>query len=345
MANSKANERAGRPVRMKDIAKELGLSVATISKALSDAPDIGREMKLLVRRRCEELNYQPNAAARCLVTSRTMAVGLVVPDLLKSFFAEIALGVARKLHPRGYTLVLSNSQEDPALERREVEQLLARSVDGIILASSLPPRNRGVLRSIQERKVPLVLLDRCFPHLRCDYIGADNFELGRIATAHLIETGCRRVAHITCARISTAAARAEGHRTALSQHGLQDAPELVVQAANDVAGGHAAMLNLLNLNPIPDGVFCFNDGVAAGALKAILEAGLKVPDDVAVIGAGNLLYTDFLRVPLSTIDLGSSSMGERAAELLLDRLSGKVELPPRQLTVPLTLVVRDSTRR
>ena len=105
------------------------------------------------------------------------------------------------------------------------------------------------------------------------------------------------------------------------------------------------MRRLLRLDPAPDGVFCFNDGVAAGALKAILEAGLRVPDDIAVIGAGNLLYTDFLRVPLSTIDLGSSSIGERAAELLLDRLSGRLEIPPRRVLVPLTLVVRESTRR
>ena len=307
---------------MKDVARELGLSVATISKALSDAPDIGREVKLLVRKRCEELNYQPNPVARSLVTSKTMAVGLVVPDLLKSFFAEIAMGVARKLHPRGYTLVLSNSQEDPELERREVKQLLARSVDGIILASSQSPRSHGILRSIEDRKVPLVLLDRCFPRIHCDYIGADNFELGRMATAHLIETGCRRVAHITCARISTATARAAGFRATLAQQQLPALPDHVVDAGNDASGGYTAMLNLLGCTPAPDGVFCFNDGVATGALKAILEAGLRVPGDVAVIGAGNLLYTDFLRIPLSTIDLGSSSIGEQAAELLLNRLSG-----------------------
>ena len=228
---------------MKDIARDLGLSVATISKALRDAPDIGREMKILVRKRCEELNYQPNPAARSLVTSRTMTVGLVVPDLLKSFFAEIAMGVARRLHPRGYTLVLSNSQEDPQLERREVEQLLARSVDGIILASAQPPRSPGVLRSIDERKVPLVLLDRWFPRIHSDYIGADNVELGRMATGHLIETGCRRVAHITCTRISTAAPRADGYRAALVEHGLAKPAGLVVDAPNDVEGGqhcHAA---------------------------------------------------------------------------------------------------------
>jgi len=345
MAKLTRHPRGSGPVRMKDIAKEMGLSVATISKALSDAPDIGREVKLLVRRYCEELNYQPNPAARSLVTSKTMAVGLVIPDLLKSFFAEVAMGVARKLHPRGYTLVLSNSQEDPKLECREVEQLLARSVDGIILASAQPPRSLEILRSIEARKVPLVLLDRYFPGIRCDYIGADNTELGRMATAHLIETGCRRMAHITCAHISTAATRAAGYRAALKRHGLPALPGHVVSTRNDVSGGYSAMRSLLRSKHVPDGVFCFNDSVAAGALKAILEAGLRVPGDIAVIGAGNLLYTDFLRVPLSTIDLRSSLIGEQAAELLLDRLSGRAATRPRNVLVPLTLVVRESTRR
>jgi LacI family transcriptional regulator len=333
------------PVRMKDVARDMGLSVATISKALQDAPDIGREMKILVRKRCAELNYQPNPAARSLVTSRTMAVGLVVPDLLKSFFAEIAMGVARKLHPRGYTLVLSNSQEDPQLEREEVEQLLARSIDGIILASAQPPRRTRLLRSIEERRVPLVLLDRWFPRIHCDYVGADNFELGRIATAHLVETGCRRVAHITSSRISTAAPRAEGYRAALAQSGLSASAELIADAPNDVDGGRDAMRRLLRLDPPPDGVFCFNDGVAAGALKEILKTGLRVPEDVAVIGAGNLLYTDFLRVPLTTIDLGCTSIGEQAADLLLDRMSGNRDAPPRKVLVPLSLIVRESSRR
>ncbi len=345
MAKSRQSLRSAGPVRMKDIARDLGLSVATISKALRDAPDIGHEMKILVRKRCAELNYQPNPAARSLVTSRTMAVGLVVPDLLKSFFAEIAMGVARRLHPRGYTLVLSNSQEDPKLERREVEQLLARRVDGIILASAQPPRSTRLLRSIEECRVPLVLLDRWFPRIHCDYVGADNFELGRMATAHLVETGCRRIAHITSARISTAALRVEGYLAALAEWGFTAPSELIVDAPNDVDGGRDAMQRLLRLDSAPDGVFCFNDGVAAGALKAILEAGLRVPEDVAVIGAGNLLYTDFLRVPLSTIDLNCGSIGEQAADLLLDRLSGKAETPPRKILVPMTLVVRESTRR
>ena len=329
---------------MKDIARDLGLSVATISKALRDAPDIGHEMKILVRKRCEELNYQPNPAARSLVTSRTMAVGLVVPDLLKSFFAEIAMGVARRLHPRGYTLVLSNSQEDPKLERREVEQLLARSVDGIILASAQPPRSTRLLRSIEECKVPLVLLDRWFPRIHCDYVGADNFELGRMATAHLIETGCRRVAHITCTRISTAALRVEGYLAALAEQGLATPSELIVDAPNDVDGGQTPCAAAAP-GSAPDGVFCFNDGVAAGALKAILEAGLRVPDDIAVIGAGNLLYTDFLRVP------SRPSIWKR-----LDRRAGggpaprplvreRPETPPRKILVPMALVVRESTRR
>lgn len=345
MSNVSKEPRVSRPVRMKDIARDLGVSAVTVSKALRDAPDIGREMKRLVRQRCKELNFHANLAARSLVTSKTFSVGLVVPDLLHSFFAEIAMGVARKLHPRGYTLVLSNSQEDPALEKREVERLLARSVDGILLASAQPPRGLTVFREIQARNVPLVLLDRRFPRLKCDFIGADNQELGRMATAHLIAGGCRHVAHVACPQISTGPPRLEGYRAALAGSGFPVSPELVVETENNGVGGYCAMQRLLQLRPIPDGVFCFSDNVAAGALKAILEAGLNVPDDVALIGAGNLLYSDFLRVPLSTVDLRCASIGEQAAGLLLERMTRECAVPARTVLMPLTLLVRESSRR
>ncbi len=333
-----------RPVRLKDIAKSLGISAAAVSKALRDAGDISPALKKMVLKRARELNYQPDLVARSLATRRTYAVGLVVPDLSISFFADIAKGVARLLQPRGYTLVLVISEEDPALERREIEHLLARRVDGMILASAQPAAETSLFERIRRARTPFVLVDRAFPSLAADFSGVDNVELGCLATEHLIQLGCRRIAHLACCRISTGPGRREGYRRALKRHGLAAPHGGEVEVENSIAGGRAGAARLLAGAQFPDGLFCFSDPVAAGAELAILEAGLRVPRDVAIMGAGNVQFSDMLRVPLSTVDMRSGDMGERAAEFLLERMEAS-HCAPRCFSAPLEILARDSTAR
>ncbi len=187
--------------RLKDIASELGVTEAAVSKALRDAGDIGPELKKRVLECARKLNYQPNAAARSLVTRRTYTVGLVLPDLMTSFFAEIAMGAARRLQPHGYTLMLANSDESVEMERREVEQLLARRVDGLLVASASARDDLGLFERIRKSRTPLVLVDREFPGYEVDFAGADNVEVGRLATAYLAGLGCRSIAHLACERL------------------------------------------------------------------------------------------------------------------------------------------------
>jgi LacI family transcriptional regulator len=333
-----------RTTRIVDIARDLGVSTATVSKALSDEDDISPAMKKRVLERCRELNYWPNLAARGLVTGRTYVIGLVIPDLRHSFFANIAMGIMRKVHPAGYTLVFVNSVEDPELERSELEQLVARKVDGIILASAQHRGYSRVLRELQTHQVPFVLIDRPLKGVKADFVGADDEEIGRLATGHLIQRGCRAVAHVGCPQVATGPGRFKGYQTALAEAGLQAAESYIAEAANSIEAGQEAMSSLLRLRSRPDGVFCFNDLVAAGAMKAILDAGLRIPEDIAIIGTGNLHYSDLLRVPLSSIDPDSSRIGEQAADFLLERIGGKSPRSPRIFLMPLKLVVRDSSR-
>lgn len=334
-------------VRMKDIARDVGVSVVTVSKVLRHHSDISAETRERVLKRMKELNYRPNLAARALVTGRTYMVGLVVPDLVHPFFAEVAKGLSRVLRKKGYGLVISSSEEDPELEQQEIDQLLARRVDALIIASA--QWTVESFRRIEEQKTPYVLIDRRFVGLAANFVGVDDEHAGLLATEHLIEAGCQRIAHIRGPEISTAIGRLEGYRRALARRGLSVPPGYVVAGktgddAGDVSGYHA-MRQLLRLDPRPDGVFCYNDPTGMGALKAILEAGLRVPEDVAVIGCGNVHYAGLLRVPLSSIDQDSTMIGERAAKLALSLVEAKGPVRPKTVLFEPRLVARQSTAR
>ena len=195
------------PVRMKDVARDLNVSVVTVSKALRDRSDISPATKKRILKRLRELNYRPNWIARSLVSGRTHIIGLVVPDLMSSFFAEVAKGLSEKLRPHGYQVVISISEENANLERQEIDLLLARRVDGLILASAQSPARNELFHVIEDHQVPYVLIDRKIAGLKANYVGVDDEEVGRMATEHLIACGCRSIAHIRGPRIATAMGR------------------------------------------------------------------------------------------------------------------------------------------
>lgn len=331
---------------MKDIARDLNVSVVTVSKVLRNHSDISPETRERVWKRVKELRYQPNWAARSLVTGRSYTIGLVIPTMTHPFFAEIAKGISGKIRRKGYSLVISSSEEDGDLEKMEIEHLLARQVDALIIASV--QESVESFHHIQERKVPYVLIDRRFPGLNSNYVGVDDEEIGRLATEHLIQGGSRRIAHIRGPALSTGSGRMEGYRNALVRHGLEFSPDCVVTGRsyddNAEESGCEAMRKLLELDPRPDAVFCFNDPIAIGAMKAIWEAGLHVPHDVALIGAGNLRFDELFRVPLSSVDQGSVTLGERAANLALQLIKQRKN-PARaqEIVLPAKIIVRESS--
>ncbi len=332
-------------VTMMDIARDLKVSVVTVSKALRNQGKISAETRQRVLRRAKQLNYQMNWVARSLVTRRTYTIGLLLPEFTHSFFAEVARAAAQTLRPHGYHVITSYFDEDPELELSEADSLLARQVDGLIIASAQPVRSLDLFRRIRERNVPYVLVDRPIPGLHASFVGTDNLAIGKLATEHLIQRGCCRIGHLRGPAAGIAAERFEGYRRALVKHGMSASPRYVVTAGHTDETGYAGMHRLLQVRPIPDGVFCYNDPVAIGAIKAIREAGLRVPDDIAVVGAGNVHYSDLLAVPLTTIDQGTCQMGAQAAEILLERIGQKRPVRPRKILIPPQLVERESTRR
>jgi len=335
------------PIRLKDIAVDLGLSVVTISKVLRNHPDIAEETRERVLKRVKELDYQPNITARSLVTGRSYLIGLVVPSLLHPFFAELAKALSAAVGKRGYSTIISSSEEDPELEAREIQQLTGRRLDALVIASAgtdIQPFLR-----LERHGVPYVLIDRELPGLSANFVGINDEAAGRMATEHLIDQGCKTIAHIRGRDNSTGAQRFEGYRRALQLRGIAYSESLVVARSQvDVDSermGAEAMRLLLKRTPALDGVFAYNDPLAIGAVAVILESGLRIPDDIAVIGCGNLHYDAALRVPLSSVDQKSETIGQRTAEILLGILESKVRPQPRSVILEPSLAIRASSMK
>ena len=333
-------------VRMKDIAQDLGVSVVTVSKVLRNHSDISEETRERVLARIKELNYRPNMAARSLVTGRTYLIGLVVPSLLHPFFAEIAKSLSEMLREQGYYLIISSSEEDPELEVQEIRHLLERRLDTLIIASC--HTSAEFFRKIERDGTPYILIDRSFQGHSANFVGVDDEAAGTMATQHLIDIGCKRIAHVRGPETSTGRQRLEGYQRALAENGVELKSEYIIpESKGDVEPrerGYQAMNQLLRLEPPPDGVFCFNDPLAMGAMHCIFERGLRIPQDVALIGCGNLYHDENLRVPLSSIDQSSSLIGKEAARIALHILTSKAPLAPETIILKPQLIVRGSTQ-
>jgi LacI family transcriptional regulator len=332
-------------VRLKDIAEDLGVSLVTVSKVLREKPGVGEITRKRVLKRVRELNYRPNMLARSLASGKSYTIGLIVPDLVHTFFAELAKGVSAGLRKESYQLILASAEEEPELERQEIEHLLARGVDALLIASC--QNNAGSFKSLLKAKIPYVLIDRYLPKLNGNFVGTDDIAAGRVATEHLIHLGRKRIAHIGGEQISTSVGRLNGYKEALAANKLPFRRELVaIRSRLEEAGveiGSHAMSDLLKLKKIPDAVFCYNDLTAVGAIRCLRANRLRVPEDVAVIGCGNLRLSEYLEVPLSTIDQSTQQQGEVAAGLALTLIDRKSKSKGKHLLIEPKLIARDST--
>src|SRR3954470_23981485 len=245
---------------MKRIAGELGVSITTVSKVLNNRDDIGHATRARVLAKVAELGYQPNAVARSLTLRRTHTLGIVIPDLMHSFFVEIVAGIEAAASERGYGLLLCSSNEDPAKERQELDMLRQRQVDGIVLASADTTGNTDLLQQIGSLGIAVVMIDRDdHPDVSCDRVVTDDLEVGRLATAHLISRGRKAVAHISGTQVLHARRRADGYRAAMKNAGIKVRPGWVVRGGFKEADGYRGMQQLLSIKPRVDAVFAAND--------------------------------------------------------------------------------------
>lgn len=331
-------------VRLKDIARELNVSIITVSKAIRGTRDISEKTRQRILKRIKELDYQPNLAARSLATGRTCLIGLIVPNLLNPFFTELATSLSKSLRRQSYDLIIASSGDEPEVERSGIRMMLARRVDALLIASCQFKLD-GFL-SIHNQETPFALLDQPFPHLRANFIGTDDCLGGKLATEHLIQLGRKRLAYIGSPDLGPAADRFRGFRMALRDHDIDLWEDLVLRnpetGESDDNIGYNLMQELLRRKSRPNGVLCHNDVIAIGAVKATLDAGLSIPQDIAFVGYDNVKYSKFLQIPLTSVDQSTEQLGEAAAQLALDLAARKIDKPKEILLAP-TLVVREST--
>lgn len=326
-------------VTIKDIARAVGVSHTTVSRALRDSEEIRPETRARIRAVAESMGYRPNLVARALQGRRTQTLGVVVTRLSDPFHTEVVQGIEKVAQAHGYGLLLSLSHEDPAKERAIVEMLAAKQVDGIIVAASrLGSRYLPMLEAL---RIPIVLINSHQTGPYAYSVATDNVHGGYLATRYLIDLGHRAIAYIGNRRGGRSNQdRYRGYRQALREVGLSPRPEWVVKGDGRVGAGEAAMRRLLEVSPRPTAVFCYNDLTAIGALRAAVQAGIRVPEDLSIIGFDGLEEGSYVIPALTTVAQPRQQLGRLAAEMLLEILSGRPS--PRRILLQGTLLERAS---
>ncbi len=329
---------AGQRVTIRDVARAAGVSTATVSQVLNGSRPVAEATRLRIEEVIAELKYRPNTFARALKTLRSQLVGVVLPDLSNPFYPSLVRGVQDHLSLSGYHAVVVNTDANPAQERELVAELVDRQVDGLVLITfTLSESDYASIAA----KVPFVVVGRGdgFDHVHSsDYAAA--FEM----TTYLLEAGYGRVAHLagpTGPGAGPAPPRLAGYRAAMRKQGPRGAKAQVVHGEFTIAGGHKAMVQLLESKARPRAVFCANDLMALGAIEAARAYGLRVPDDLAVAGFDDIHAASLVRPSLTTVGNSAGELGAKAAGLLLDRMSGG-KGPPVELKVGFELKKRES---
>lgn len=329
-------------VTLADIARELGLSKMTVSRAINNDPLVNEKTRERVLEVSRRLNYQPNHFARALVTNRSFLIGVIVPDLMHSYFAEIMHGVSAFARTSNYQIVIGNSEEYITREIDEVEALRWRT-DGLIIAPTVPSSKSSVYKNLIEQGTKIVLIDRTLDGLECPMVTTDNFKVGKLGTEHLISLGHRRIGHLRGTTTSTSRERLEGYKQALTKHDIAFDKELVRECGLMESDGYKAMKAWIKSGDLPTAIFAVNDPAAIGAMQAMSEAGIRIGTDIAIVGCGNIHYGDMLSVPLTTVSWSRSEMGQAAARLLIQLIAGDGrDAGNQRLILAPDLVVRSS---
>ena len=327
-------------VSIKDIARAASVSHSTVSRALRDSPLVSAETTALIRKIAKEQGYTVSAVARGLVTRKTKTIGVVVTTIADPFVSEVVSGIEQAANDHGYSVFLADSYADPDREVRVVQSFAERRVEGIVVTASRV--GTIYLEILSELKVPIVLINNQRRGEFMHSVMIENVEASRQATQHLIGLGHRRIAYLGDQfGYQSDTERFAGYRQALEQAALPFLPELVVHGDGKPEGGVKAMAFLLGLPQAPTAVFCYNDMSALGALRCIHESGLRVPEDISLVGFDDLFFASYTQPPLTTVRQPRQRMGLLAMEILLKLMSGQDSTDT--IEVPAELIVREST--
>ncbi len=337
-------------VTIKDIARELGISPSTVSRALKDHPDISPETKKAVTELAEKLNYQPNSIALSLRHSKSNTIGVIIPQIVHWFFSTVISGIEDIAYNAGYSVIVAQSNESYEREVMDTKALFNNRVDGILISMSKDTLKYDHFESLHSRGIPMVFFDRVCESLNTSKVIVDDYGAAYSATKHLIEQGFTRVAHLAGAKnLAISQQRLNGYRGALEESNLPFNREYVVyeNLADDERPAKALTTKLLNLPEPPDAVFASNDISALGAMLAAKEKGLQLPKEFGVVGFSNWRFTALTEPTMTTVDQPGFEMGQEAARLLIKEIeAGEDELiQPITKTLQTNLIVRRSSMK
>jgi DNA-binding LacI/PurR family transcriptional regulator len=332
-------------ITIRDIARKLGVSKSTVSRALNHQYDVNPETARRVRELAAKMDYEPNLLAQHLKQQRTKTIGVIIPETVNRFFAKAVGGIQEVATQAGYNVIICQSNETLATERNNLQTLMANKVDGLLISVSRETDRYDHLQHAIDKEVPIVFFDRIVEELKASQVYSDNYNISLEGTEHLIEQGCKRIAYVAGRQnLYNSRNRFNGYLAALKKHDMTVLDSLIVHA--EFTSGDVADYThrLLNLTERPDGIFAINDMAAIEMIHIIKKMGLSVPSDIAILGFNNETIGNFIEPSLSSIAHPAFAMGTEAAGLLLKHIN-QTEIIPEKKLVKSQLIIRESTRR
>lgn len=309
---------------IKDIAHELNISTSTVSRALADQWDVNPDTRRAVLEVAKRLNYRSNPISLRLRSRQTWTVGVVVPEFINSYFAEILIGMQRVFFPKGYNILVAQSNETASVEENNLKLFENNMVDGILISVAQDSDNTAIYDRLLKNDIPLVFFNRVPEDIRASKVIVDDRKWAFLATEHLISQGCRRIAHFAGnGNLSVSVERRHGYISALKKHGLPVDESLIIEAGLQMESGYIGAMKLLQMDPLPDGLFAVTDPVAIGAMKFLKNHGIRIPEDIAVAGFTESPYATIVEPPLTTVRQPTFDIGVTAATLLLDQITSR----------------------
>jgi len=329
-----------------DIAKKLNITAATVSRALNNNPKISQATRELVLKTAAGMNYEQNKLALALKSGKSNNVGVIVPRIDSNFFASVIRGIEDELYPHGYHVIICQTHYNENLEIENINTLLNAQVDGILMSiSNIEIEKNDVFNRLLRKNIPLIFFDRKKNIDGVSSVTINDYEGGYKATKHLIEQGCKSIAHLTVNRLfEIYKDRFLGYKQALLDHGIEFDENLVIETKSDVEEGRLAAKKLLNMNIDLDALFSASDWAALGAIQEFRENGIKIPDDICVVGFSNEPFTRYLELSISTVDQFPLKMGNMAAKVFLEQVNNKANLKiEKKVVLKPELLIRKSS--
>jgi LacI family transcriptional regulator len=329
---------------MRDVARLAEVSVATVSAVANGTAVVSPKRADRVRKAMEALDFHPDQIARSLKTGRTHVLGMILPDVTNPFYPEVIVGAEEIARASNYSVMLCNANEDPRQEQQQLNTLFSHRVDGVLIACSDPAIS---LDRLMRRRSPIVCFDRIPPGFQGDTVATDNFQGAYEATRHLIGLGHERIAVLAGrTALSTHSSRIDGFRRAMADARLPVHDEFCWPGGMQPDAGYDVGRQLSALRHPPTAVFCTNNKLLLGLVRAIGERGIRCPEDISVVGFDDFTWTENFHPPLTTVAQPARELGRRAMQLLIERVENKLEeLPRRQVVLAQELKIRNSTAR